>query len=194
MKRCPTFCLVIDLRNLAPVRTYTVYCSILYMYASLSYISHIYVWLVNLWLVWSNSADRKLSEVDYFKVESFDLFKSTLCSEQANAMVLRGQLLSLNAIALFFPFVLLFSLLSLSLSLPSFPTHPAAVTVLVFDPFYDLHRALTTQGTSDFYLHRYSSTQPSAMCWTCGSWMVEQDQNISAFYEQSALSHFEVFL
>lgn len=54
------------------------------------------------WLGCSNLADRPLSNVDYFEVQSFDLLRwSMLCSEQANATLLRGQLLSLLMLLLY---------------------------------------------------------------------------------------------
>lgn len=65
-------------------------------------------------LVSTNQADRKLSNVDYFRVESSDFSKSRLCSEQANARVLWGQLLPLLMLLLYSPFY--------SFSIPSPPS------------------------------------------------------------------------
>lgn len=59
------------------------------------------------WLACTNLADRKLSNVDYFRGESSDLSKSMLCSEQANARVLWGQLLSLLMLLHYSPLFIL---------------------------------------------------------------------------------------
>lgn len=54
-----------------------------------STIHYMYICLtVEVLSVCPDLADRKLSNVDLLEVESFDLFKSMLCSEQANVRVL----------------------------------------------------------------------------------------------------------
>lgn len=116
--------------------------------------------------------------VDYFEVESFDLLKSLLCSVQANARVLQGQLLSLSMLLLHSSFVLSALSLLFSLSSPFLclltslsPSHPAAATALFFALYNDLDHVLTTQGTIRFCFYA-DSILPSAMRWTCGSCMV----------------------
>ncbi len=163
------------------MKRYTLVCLHVYMCPCLdAWSMSICVWLLIFWPARRNLADRKLSNVDYFEVESFDLFKSMLCSEQANARVVWGQLLSLLMLLLYSPFVL--SALSLLLSLstlflclvtPLSPSPPAAATVLVFDLYNDPDYVMTIQGTIRFRVYASSSsTQPSAVRWTCGSCMV----------------------
>lgn len=113
-------------------------------------------------------AEWMLYNVDYFKVESFSLFKSMLCSEQANARALRGHLLSLLMLLHYSSFVLsaVFTLRSLRFlflnpSLLLFPFCPETVTVLVFALYNNLDHVLTTQGIFAFHLcASSSSTKP----------------------------------
>lgn len=168
------------------------------------------VGLLSFWPLCPNLPDRKLSNVDYFEVESFDLFKSTLCSEQANAGVLWGQPLSLLMLLLYSSFVL--SALSVLLSLsslflcpltPSFFLPPLPQLPLSLFSTYIMTWTMSWQHKepSDCVSapapaplsHRQCVEHALGVVWFNETgfyhcWLLK-NQNIDVLYEQTADSH-----
>lgn len=162
------------------------------------------IWLLSFWPVCPNLADRKLSNVDYFEVESFDLLKSLLWSVQANARVLQGQLLSLSMLLLL---PLLFSLHSLCFSpspLPFSASSPLFLPPILPLPLPSFLPYIMTWTMS--WQHKEPSDFVSMLTPFCHRQCVEHvgvvwfnktgfrhcwltDQNTDVFYEQTTDSY-----